>query len=149
MAFRNFMIEEINGEFRFLPKEPTADDVVLISSSIVGRRIERLTFLQRHMERGNKLLQPPHLRPLSKRHRGLQQRVVRLLVVLHVTPPSWKVHLKEISIEKLCDYHDKAYTKQAILDNTLNQRIRDLMSTLTKVRADCDAIQKKGEGIGY
>ncbi|GJY48310.1 hypothetical protein Tco_0438266 [Tanacetum coccineum] len=24
MAFRNFMIEEIDGEFRFLPKEPTA-----------------------------------------------------------------------------------------------------------------------------
>ncbi|GJW40525.1 hypothetical protein Tco_0066370 [Tanacetum coccineum] len=29
-------------------------------------------------------------------------------VVAHVTPPSWKQHLKEIIIEQLCDIHDKA-----------------------------------------
>ncbi|GJY21087.1 hypothetical protein Tco_0393653 [Tanacetum coccineum] len=30
-------------------------------------------------------------------------------VVAHVTLPSWKQHLKEISIEQLCDIHDRAY----------------------------------------
>nr|GEX87100.1 uncharacterized mitochondrial protein AtMg00810-like [Tanacetum cinerariifolium] len=30
-------------------------------------------------------------------------------VVAHVTPPFWKQHLREISIEKLCDIHDRAY----------------------------------------
>ncbi|GJY53437.1 hypothetical protein Tco_0445101 [Tanacetum coccineum] len=30
-------------------------------------------------------------------------------VVAHVTPPSWKQHLKEISLKKLCDIHDNAY----------------------------------------
>ncbi|GKB42392.1 hypothetical protein Tco_0887334 [Tanacetum coccineum] len=28
-------------------------------------------------------------------------------VVAHVTPPSWKRHLKEISLEKLCDIHER------------------------------------------
>ncbi|GJY69548.1 hypothetical protein Tco_0472530 [Tanacetum coccineum] len=31
-------------------------------------------------------------------------------VVVHVTPPSWKQHLREISIEQLCDIHDRAMT---------------------------------------
>nr|GEY16350.1 hypothetical protein [Tanacetum cinerariifolium] len=38
-------------------------------------------------------------------------------VVAHVTPPSWKQHLKEISIEQLCDIHGRAYMRQAVLDN--------------------------------
>ncbi|GKC56053.1 hypothetical protein Tco_1083651, partial [Tanacetum coccineum] len=38
-------------------------------------------------------------------------------VVAHVTPPSWKQHLVEISIEQLYDIHDRAYMRQAVLDN--------------------------------
>ncbi|GKF74821.1 hypothetical protein Tco_0224265, partial [Tanacetum coccineum] len=30
-------------------------------------------------------------------------------VVAHVTPPSWKQHLRDISLEKLCDIHDMDY----------------------------------------
>ncbi|GJT29467.1 hypothetical protein Tco_0909742 [Tanacetum coccineum] len=60
-------------------------------------------------------------------------------VVAHVTPPSWKQHLKEISLEKLCDIHDKAYMWQVVLDNVINKKTYELMSTLTKARAACDA----------
>nr|GEZ11123.1 putative reverse transcriptase domain-containing protein [Tanacetum cinerariifolium] len=35
-------------------------------------------------------------------------------VVAHVTPPLWKQHLKEISLEKLCDIHDRAYIRQVV-----------------------------------
>ncbi|GJW61502.1 hypothetical protein Tco_0110837 [Tanacetum coccineum] len=38
-------------------------------------------------------------------------------VVAHVTIPSWKQHLKDISIEHLCNIYDRAYMRQAILDN--------------------------------
>ncbi|GJR63221.1 hypothetical protein Tco_1505383 [Tanacetum coccineum] len=64
-------------------------------------------------------------------------------VVTHVTPPSWKRHLKEISLEKLCDIHDKAYMRQAVLDYMLNNITRKLMSTLSKARAYCDAIWER------
>ncbi|GKE61243.1 hypothetical protein Tco_1511610, partial [Tanacetum coccineum] len=43
-------------------------------------------------------------------------------VIAHVTPPSWKQYLREISIEQLCDIHDKAYMRQAVFDNVLNAR---------------------------
>ncbi|GKE27918.1 hypothetical protein Tco_1443302, partial [Tanacetum coccineum] len=35
----------------------------------------------------------------------------------HVTPPSWKQNLREISIEHLYDIYDRAYIRQAVLDN--------------------------------
>ncbi|GJY59317.1 retrovirus-related pol polyprotein from transposon TNT 1-94 [Tanacetum coccineum] len=63
--------------------------------------------------------------------------------VVHVTPPSWKQHLKEISLEKLYDIHDKAYMRQVVLDNVMNRRTRELMSTLTKAKASCDAIRER------
>ncbi|GJS06349.1 hypothetical protein Tco_0363145 [Tanacetum coccineum] len=64
-------------------------------------------------------------------------------VVAHVTPPSWKQHLRDISIEQLCDIHDRASIRQAVLNNMLNGRTRDLISALNKARASCDAIRER------
>ncbi|GJW51398.1 hypothetical protein Tco_0092749 [Tanacetum coccineum] len=64
-------------------------------------------------------------------------------VVAHVTPPSWKQHLKALSLEKLYKIHDKAYMRQAVLDNMLNSRTHKLISTLLKARASCDAIRER------
>ncbi|GKD45879.1 hypothetical protein Tco_1270524 [Tanacetum coccineum] len=64
-------------------------------------------------------------------------------VVAHVTPPSWKQYLREISIEQLCDIHDKAYMRQAVLDNVLNGRTRELISALHKARASYDTIRER------
>ncbi|GJY74063.1 hypothetical protein Tco_0478494 [Tanacetum coccineum] len=38
-------------------------------------------------------------------------------VVAHVTSLSWKQHLREISLEQLCNIHDRAYLSQAVLEN--------------------------------
>ncbi|GJY32324.1 hypothetical protein Tco_0415819 [Tanacetum coccineum] len=64
-------------------------------------------------------------------------------VVAHVTPPSWKEHLRQISIQQLCDIHDRAYMRQVILDNVLNSRTRELISTLYKAIASYDVIRAK------
>ncbi|GJS88574.1 hypothetical protein Tco_0771210 [Tanacetum coccineum] len=64
-------------------------------------------------------------------------------VVAHVTPPSWKQHLREISIEQLCDIHDRAYMRQAILDNVLNSRTRELIFALHKAKTSYDAIRAR------
>ncbi|GKA87361.1 hypothetical protein Tco_0809125 [Tanacetum coccineum] len=47
-------------------------------------------------------------------------------VVAYVTPPLWKHHLKEISLEKLCDNHDKAYMRQVVLDNKKDKAYAEL-----------------------
>ncbi|GJS91672.1 hypothetical protein Tco_0774308 [Tanacetum coccineum] len=49
-------------------------------------------------------------------------------------------YLREISIEQLCDIHDKAYMRQAVLDNVLNGRTQELISGLHKARASCDTM---------
>ncbi|GJX00325.1 hypothetical protein Tco_0184238 [Tanacetum coccineum] len=64
-------------------------------------------------------------------------------VVAHVTPPSWKQHLREIIIEQLCDIHDRAYMRQAVLDNVLNSRTRELISVLHKAKTSYDTIQAR------
>ncbi|GJZ36422.1 hypothetical protein Tco_0582613 [Tanacetum coccineum] len=64
-------------------------------------------------------------------------------IIAHVTPPSWKQHLREISKEQLCDIHDKAYMRQAVLDNVLNGRTRELISTLHKARASYDTMRER------
>ncbi|GKD39423.1 hypothetical protein Tco_1259630 [Tanacetum coccineum] len=66
-------------------------------------------------------------------------------VVAQVTPPSWKQHLKDISLEKLCDIHDRVYMRQAVLDNMLNSWTRQLMYALAKARASCDIETLQGQ----
>ncbi|GJW19128.1 hypothetical protein Tco_0026564 [Tanacetum coccineum] len=52
-------------------------------------------------------------------------------------------YLRNISIEQLCDIHDRANMRQAVLDNMLNSRTRELISALHKARASCDAIRER------
>ena len=48
-----------------------------------------------------------------------------------------------MSIEELCDLHDKSYTRQIVLDNHLNGRTRDLIRTVKGAREKMDAILAK------
>ncbi|GJV02675.1 hypothetical protein Tco_1336244 [Tanacetum coccineum] len=64
-------------------------------------------------------------------------------VVAHVTPPSWKQHLREISIEQLCDIHDRAYMRQAVLNNVLNSRTQEIIPALYKAKTSYDAIRAR------
>nr|GEW32444.1 hypothetical protein [Tanacetum cinerariifolium] len=58
-------------------------------------------------------------------------------------PSVMEKHLKEMGLEQLCDIHDKAYMRQAVLDNVLNSRTRELIYALHKARASCDAIRER------
>ncbi|GKC71624.1 MAK10-like protein [Tanacetum coccineum] len=49
----------------------------------------------------------------------------------------------KISIEQLCDIHDRAYMRQAVLDNVLNSKTRELISTLHKAKTSYDAIRAR------
>ncbi|GJV13640.1 hypothetical protein Tco_1355181 [Tanacetum coccineum] len=69
--------------------------------------------------------------------------ILTSMVVAHVTPPSWKQHLKEISLEKIYDIHDRAYMRQVVLVNMLNRRTCKLISTFSKARASCDGIRER------
>ncbi|GKC42216.1 hypothetical protein Tco_1059938 [Tanacetum coccineum] len=73
----------------------------------------------------------------------------------HVTPPSWKQNLREISIEQLCDIHDRAYMRQldkdrayAELERKCNEALQDLeknhlVSDMHSLKQDRVAIVSK------
>ncbi|GKA19889.1 hypothetical protein Tco_0699804, partial [Tanacetum coccineum] len=128
MDFRSFMMEGVDGEFNFLPEGGLDEEGNSPSTRIRGH-----VFLQKPLERENTLL-IVRKRDLTKKPKGCRPKQVKLpamlltllmwitiltfMVVAHVTPLSWKQHLKEISLEKLCDIHDRAYMRQVVLDNT-------------------------------
>ncbi|GJT82743.1 hypothetical protein Tco_1057085 [Tanacetum coccineum] len=80
-------------------------------------------------------------------------------VVAHVTPSSWNQHLRVISIEQLCDIHDRAYMRQAILDNDrayaelerkCNEALQDLdKNPLVNYEHTLSSLRAKIEGIEF
>ncbi|GKC27236.1 hypothetical protein Tco_1034530, partial [Tanacetum coccineum] len=57
--------------------------------------------------------------------------------------PIYMQHLREISIEKLYNIHNKAYMRQAVLDNVLNGRTQEMIFALHKSRTSCDTIRER------
>ncbi|GJU03107.1 hypothetical protein Tco_1113445 [Tanacetum coccineum] len=125
--FRSFMMEGIDGEFNFLPKGGLNDEGGSPSTKSVNNEAPRWILPPKLLERENKLLsllrkdlvEKPkgyHLRQFPSA-KELKDSADCHWVVAHVTPPSWKQRLKEISLEKLYDIQDKAYMRKAVLDN--------------------------------
>nr|GEY46301.1 hypothetical protein [Tanacetum cinerariifolium] len=168
MDFRSFFIEGIDGEFHFEPKGGVDDDVgdearnrKLGKSSKDTRKRKHIAESSGRETRQKARKVPPqaskdfgdpsdpldvdsypdfHEFPSTKE---LKDSADYHWVVAHMTPPSWKQLLKEISLEKLYNIHDKAYIRQVILDNVLNSKTRKLLSTLTKARDSCDVIHER------
>ncbi|GJW69940.1 hypothetical protein Tco_0126857 [Tanacetum coccineum] len=79
-------------------------------------------------------------------------------VVAHVTPPSWKEHLRQISIKQLCDIHDRAYMRQVVLDNDIayaelekkcNKALIDLNKNplVADMRTEIKTLQGRVDGL--
>ncbi|GJR88127.1 hypothetical protein Tco_0212138 [Tanacetum coccineum] len=170
MDFRSFMMEGVDGEFNFLPEEGCSLSTKTVNNKAYVIHVEPITATHplRLVEDICNSDDAPfdqddvavfdHSNPqnpevgTSSKAAGRRKQVYESpldvdsdpdIHVAHVTPPSWKKYLKEINLEKLCDIHDKAYMRQAALDNTLNRRTRKLMSTLSKAGASCDAIRER------
>ena len=50
-----------------------------------------------------------------------------------------------MSIEKLCDLHDKSYTRQAVLDNHLNIQTRELVRTVKNAKEELNVVLAREE----
>ncbi|GJX69440.1 hypothetical protein Tco_0305167 [Tanacetum coccineum] len=155
MDFRSFMMERVDGEFYFVPEggvgdeegssptimsvnnETLEDEVILVGCDAADKAKNQKVPPQASKASGDPsdpldvdndpdILEFPSAKELKDSKDWHW-------VVAHVTPPLWKQHLKEIILEKLCSIHDKAYMWQVVLDNVMNRRTRELMSTLRKL----------------
>ncbi|GKE36259.1 hypothetical protein Tco_1459664 [Tanacetum coccineum] len=65
------------------------------------------------------------------------------LKIFVITPPSWKNHLDNHMDAKLLYLHDRCYTRQAIVDNVVNRRSRELLQVIKKLRGEFDVMKDK------
>nr|GEU74423.1 hypothetical protein [Tanacetum cinerariifolium] len=190
MDFRSFMMQEIDGEFKFLPKECIDDNQCSPSLEFVNNEalvidanpltsVHPSNFVEDVADSDDAFagdnenpLVGTSLPPLPEAGSKMAAQASKVAseasdpldvdsdpdihefpstkevkdsagchwVVAHVTPPSWKKHLRQISIKQLCDIDDRAYMCQVVLDNVLNSRTRELIYALYKATASCDTI---------
>ncbi|GKD83661.1 hypothetical protein Tco_1350500 [Tanacetum coccineum] len=65
------------------------------------------------------------------------------LKISAITPLACKGHLdNQIDLE-LLDIHDRCYTRQAMVDNTVNKRVRECLQVIEKMRVEADVIKAR------
>ncbi|GJR82464.1 hypothetical protein Tco_0153249 [Tanacetum coccineum] len=169
MDFRSFKMEVIDGEFNFLSKEDIGNEgggslSVSITTKARTTYVEPLNavdpsqFAKNIVDSDDAPSEKDDVKLIDRKATGKPSDPLDVdrdpnihgklspfihLVVTYVTPPSWKHHLKEISLENICDIHDKAYMRQVVLDNVVNRRTRELISTLLEARVACNAIWER------
>ncbi|GKG59457.1 hypothetical protein Tco_0605108, partial [Tanacetum coccineum] len=56
------------------------------------------------------------------------------LKISDITPLAWKNHLDNHLYVELLDLHDCCYARQAVVDNVVNMRSRELLHVIKKTR---------------
>ncbi|GJS34410.1 hypothetical protein Tco_0532792 [Tanacetum coccineum] len=65
------------------------------------------------------------------------------IMVERVTPQAWTNIIKSMSLEKLLDLHDNGYTRQAVVDNHLNDRVRDLIRVYKETKKELGLVTSR------
>ncbi|GJZ79868.1 retrovirus-related pol polyprotein from transposon TNT 1-94 [Tanacetum coccineum] len=63
------------------------------------------------------------------------------LKISTITPPAWKNHLDNHMDVELLDLHDRCYRRQAVVDNAINRRSRELLQVIEKLRGEFDVMR--------
>ncbi|GJU52744.1 hypothetical protein Tco_1226458 [Tanacetum coccineum] len=157
MAFRNFMYAGNNEDLSFLPKEssldfgtgdsPVRQDKRMIHFGSVAARIK----VRKCWTRGSS--KPPvkrRLVPVGSSSKATRQKTSPLkadspfLTISHdeedanafhlkisdITPSAWKGHLDNQLDVELLDLQDWSYARQAVVDNAVNRRARELLKVI-------------------
>ncbi|GKC40948.1 hypothetical protein Tco_1053332 [Tanacetum coccineum] len=73
----------------------------------------------------------------------LKDATVCHLKIYAITPPAWKCFLDNHLDVDLLDLHDRCYARQAIVDNAVNRRSRELLEVIKKLRGEADVMQAR------
>ncbi|GJV06126.1 hypothetical protein Tco_1343782 [Tanacetum coccineum] len=63
------------------------------------------------------------------------------LKIYAITPPAWKGHFDNQMDLELLDLHDRCYTWQAMVDNTVNRRAREFLQVIERISGEADVIK--------
>ncbi|GKE97996.1 hypothetical protein Tco_0021347, partial [Tanacetum coccineum] len=73
----------------------------------------------------------------------LQTNVDCYLSISNITPPVWRGHLDNQSEVELLDIHDRCYGRQAVVDNVVNQRARELLRMVDQMKGECRVLSER------
>ncbi|GJZ24276.1 hypothetical protein Tco_0561735 [Tanacetum coccineum] len=65
------------------------------------------------------------------------------LKISAITTLAWKNRLDNHIDLELLDLYDRCYARQAVVDNAVNRRSRELLQVIKKLRGECDVIRSK------
>ncbi|GKE64136.1 hypothetical protein Tco_1518297, partial [Tanacetum coccineum] len=65
------------------------------------------------------------------------------LKISAITPPTWKGFLDNHPDVDLLDLHDRCYARQAVVDNAVNRRSRELLKVIEKLRGKADVMRAR------
>ncbi|GJV52926.1 hypothetical protein Tco_1448667 [Tanacetum coccineum] len=158
MDFKSFMMEGIDGEFHFEPEGGVGDDE---GSSPSTRSVDNETsvndveplifippsqFTENTVESDDPSSEKDEVAGKRKQTAESSGRETRQKT-LKVPPQASKAagdSSDPLDVDKLKDSADYHWVvSHVVLDNVMNRRARELMSTLMKARASCDDIQER------
>nr|GEY02829.1 hypothetical protein [Tanacetum cinerariifolium] len=159
MSFRNFIYTEDDEDLTFLPKDfsldlggsPKGDTFVVHARSVAARIRERQC---KTMGGSSRPLVKRNLASGSSTSRTVRAKVSAIkddtpvlsifyddedaiachLKIFAITPLAWKGFLDNHRDVDLLDLHDRCYARQAVMDNALNRRSRELLEVIEKLR---------------
>ncbi|GJX37774.1 hypothetical protein Tco_0251077 [Tanacetum coccineum] len=168
MAFRNFIYTEDDDDLAFLPKEPSPNFGVGSPSVSVNTEplkaneepeIQPVEVTADYGWSPKPELFVVHLgsvvarikdRKYTTREGGRLPDVLELkdanachLKISAITHLAWKNHLDNHIDLELLDLHDRCYARQAVVDNAMNRRSRELLQVIEKLRGECDVMRSR------
>ncbi|GJR08236.1 hypothetical protein Tco_0790888 [Tanacetum coccineum] len=149
MSFKNFMYAENDDDLYFLPKEPSADFGTGSLSVSINTKPPVVEAAPIDQPAENTTDSEVLILIFSDDDAGLSDCLelenanACYLKVPAITPPAWKNHLdNQLDIEFL-DLHERCYARQAVVDNAVNRRSRELLKVINQIRAECDVLKDK------
>ncbi|GKA53968.1 hypothetical protein Tco_0752917, partial [Tanacetum coccineum] len=136
IAFRNFVVAGNDKDISFITKNPNEGSFVVGSPSAYVNNNDVDVPLKGKVVASETLKvfddeEDIHGFPNTKE---LSNALDCHILVEQVTYPSWTGFLNNMSLEKLCDLHEKSYTRQAMMDNYYNGRVHE------ELKVKCDSV---------
>ncbi|GJV78424.1 hypothetical protein Tco_1510008 [Tanacetum coccineum] len=77
----------------------------------------------------------------------LQDATACHLKISAITPPAWKGHLDNQLDLELFDLYDRCYARQAVVDNAVNFKARELLKVVEQIKGECKVLKEREKSI--
>ncbi|GJW70323.1 hypothetical protein Tco_0127240 [Tanacetum coccineum] len=131
MAFRNFMYAEDDEDLSFLPCELSPSFGTVSPSTSINNEPPLLEAEPFDMANPDVV---ERMKSRKCRTKGsIKPHVKRKL----------RGNLDNYLDDELLDLHDRCYARQAVVDNVVNQRARELLKVVDQMKGECDVLKER------